>query len=552
MTIKSSSSSSSITSGTAAPPATKTTVRESSTFIIMSTMMLCMFLVSLDRTIIGVAIPTITDQFHSIDKIGWLGSAYMMTNACLQLLAGRIYKHAPLKIVLIASILLFEIGSAVCGAAPNMNALIVGRAIAGAGSAGIFSGVIQVTIALLPLDKRPVWMSIGGAIFGVSSALGPLLGGAFTTHVSWRWCFYINLPVGGIALLIVGYLLPHKAAMSSKNSIAAMIKLLDPVGLLLVFPAIVSLVLILQYGGFTYTWSDGRVIALWCVFGITTIAFLAWQVYRGDDALLPPRIVSQRSVVGALVYCGLISASMVILVYYLPIWFQVTKGSSAITSSYQTLPFILALVVASIVSGIAARKTGYYAPQLLIAPIFSSIGAGLMTTFEPNTGHPAWIGYQVLYGLGIGLGMQGPSLAVQASLPQPDVPIGIAATFFSREMAGAIFVSVAQNIFANKLSANLEKIAGIDLHEITSTGATELRSTAGSDLEEVVQAYNGALKYVWYVALGLVVASAFPVALIQWKNLKKEAEKQKVAKEGLESAKGDKGEIKESEAQSEA
>lgn len=531
MTIKSSSSSTSEVSATAKPPPKN--VKQASTLIIMWTMMLCMFLVSLDKTIIGVAIPTITDQFHSIDKIGWLGSAYMMTTACLQLVAGRIYKHLPLKLVLLASILLFEIGSAVCGAAPNMDALIVGRALAGAGAAGIFSGVIQVTVTLLPLDKRPVWMSIGGAIFGVSSAVGPLLGGAFTTHATWRWCFYINLPVGGIALLVVGLLLPYEEK-PEKQSFTSVIKMLDPIGMLLVFPAIISLVLVLQYGGFVYTWSDGRIIALWVVFAVMSLAFVAWQVYRGDRALLPPKIVSQRSVMGALLYCGLLSASMVVLIYYLPIWFQVTKGSSAITSSYQTLPFILALVVSSIIGGIGARKTGHYGPQVILAPVLASVGAGLMTTFQPGTGHSAWIGYQVLYGLGTGLGVQSPSLAVQASLPQADVPIGVAATFFSREMTGAVFVSVAQNIFANKLGSGLQNVPGIDRAEIASTGATELRRIAGDHLAEVVSAYNLALKNVWYIALALVAASVLPACLIQWKNLKKEAEKQSLEKEEAE------------------
>lgn len=492
-----------------------------------------MFLVSLDKTIIGVAIPAITDEFHSIENIGWLGSAYMMTNAALQLMFGRVYKFTTLKWTLLTSIVLFEVGSAVCGAAPSMAALIVGRAIAGAGASGIFSGVIQVVVALVPLEKRPVWMALGGAIFGFSSALGPLIGGAFTTKVSWRWCFYLNLPVGGFVMLVVMLLLPahdmHKKKGDATTPVGvwAKVRNLDPIGVVLLLPAVICLVLALQWGGSAYAWSSGRVIALLVVFSVTTCAFIAWQVYSGDKALLPPKIFTQRSVQGATLYASLVTASMIVMVYYLPIWFQVTKQSSAITSSYQTLPFILALVVVSIPSGIVSRKTGHYVPQMLLGPIFSSVGAGLITTFQPHTSHPAWIGYQVLYGMGIGLGMQGPSLAVQASLPQADVPIGIAAMFFAREMGGAIFVSVAQNLFANKVGQRLSGIPGLDAKAIATSGATELADKAGEQLEAVIEAYNYALRYVWILALVLVAVTILPLALVEWKNLQKEAEKRR-------------------------
>lgn len=354
--------------------------------IIMSCIIAIMFLVALDRTIIGVAIPTITDQFGSIDDIGWYGSAYMLFNATLQLLFGRIYKFSPVKITFIISIIIFEIGSAICGAAPNSVALIIGRAIAGSGSAGIFSGTIQIMLHIIPLRKRPMWQALFALVSGVSSALGPLIGGAFTEKVSWRWCFYINLPFGGLVIVAIVFLLDFQnrpgfgKAPEGETSRLDMIKRLDPVGFLLLVPCITCLLLALQYGGFVYPWSNARLIVSCVIFGITLLAFIVSQWYFDENALLSPSVFLQRSVQGAFWYIFLLYSSMIIMIYYIPIWFQVVKGSAALESSYQTLPSILSLVAAAIIAGVLARKTGHYTPQMMISPMLSAVGVGLMTT----------------------------------------------------------------------------------------------------------------------------------------------------------------------------
>lgn len=502
--------------------------------LILGMAMLLMFCVALDKTIIGVAIPSISSEFRSLDDIGWYGSAYMMTTAALQLVWGRIYRCNPVKPVFLTAILIFEVGSAVCGAAPTSKAFIIGRAIAGAGGAGITNGLISIIMAIVPLDKRANVMASVGAIFGVASALGPLLGGAFTQNVSWRWCFYINLPFAAVAILPVIFLLDgnkttdkHKKMLPLRQQFLQ----LDPIGAVLVLGSVISLTLALQFGGAassdstSSSWGEPRVIALLVVFSVTLIGFVGWQMYMQDRALLPPKVFTQRSVLGAFWYMWFFAASMTIIFYYVPLWFQVVQGVSPIQSSYRTLASISPFVASSIIGGIIAKKTGHYAPQLLVSPVVGSIGLGLITTWSASTSEAKWAGYQVLYGLGMGFGMTSSSLAVQAALPPMEAPLGVAALFFSREMGSAIFIAAGENLLSARLVKGLEQIPELKdrAAQLAQTGTAELRNAVeglgANVLEEVIKTFNAALRHVWYLALALTVAAIVPFLLIEWLNL---------------------------------
>ncbi|KAK7755302.1 hypothetical protein SLS62_002808 [Diatrype stigma] len=310
---------------------------------IFVSLFLVLFIVGLDRTIVGTAIPEITQEFDSLGDIGWYGSAYQLTTAASQLVFGRVYKFYDTKKVHPASefkspgtdpvtrifficLFVFEIGSLVCGVAPNSIALIIGRAIAGLGGAGLFTGVMLITIPMIPLRNRPAFQGMFGAVFGLSAILGPLIGGGFTDGITWRWCFYINLPIGGLAMLcLIFFLRIPKNQVESATAWNHFVRL-DPLGTFFFVPSIVCLLLALQWGGSTYAWDSWRVILLLVVFGVLLLAFVAVQILMPDTATVPASIITRRSILAGAIFMFCLSGAMMMTVYYVPLWFQIVQG----------------------------------------------------------------------------------------------------------------------------------------------------------------------------------------------------------------------------------
>ncbi|KAK5045299.1 hypothetical protein LTR84_009405 [Exophiala bonariae] len=496
--------------------------------LIMLSLYMAVFLVALDTTIISTAIPRISDEFHSLDDIGWYGSAYLLTLCCFQLLFGRIYTFYSPKLVFLTAVFLFEVGSAICGAAPNSVAFIFGRAVAGVGAAGISGGAAVIIVHTVPIHKRPVYMGNIGAVYGLASVAGPLLGGVFTDRLSWRWCFYINLPIGGLTLATIFLSLKLPGAKDASTTIREQIRRLDPLGTFFFFPGIVCLLLVLQWGGSKYSWQDARMVALLVIFALCMATFVAIQIWNRESGTVPPRIFLQRSILSGCYFGLLAGSALMILIYYLPIWFQAIKGVNAVTSGLMTLPVILSLVVANMIGGIVVSRIGYYAPFMIASSILISVGSGLITTFTTTTNHPKWIGYQVIFGLGIGLGMQQPGVAAQTVLTKKDVPTGIALMMFFRNLGGALFISISQNVLQNDLIKGLKHIRGLDTNTILESGATGLRKVVDAqDLQQVLVAYNGALTKVFYCAVAVSCASIVGALTMEWRSVKKAREQQR-------------------------
>lgn len=286
--------------------------------LIVFSLNLGLFCVGLDNTILSTAIPKITDQFHALDDVGWYASSYLLTVCALQLTWGKLYTFCSIKWTYLVSLLIFEVGSVIAGAAPDSTALIIGRAISGIGTGGVGTGAYNLIAISVPPHQRPTLIGIIGGMYGLASICGPLMGGAFTDnkHLTWRWCFYINLPLGAITAAFIFLFVRSNKVTTAKLSFVDKIKQTDLPGLLCLVPGVICLLLALQWGGATYDWSNGRIIALLTLAFILLIAFICIQIYSGENATVPPHIFTNRNIWGSALFGSCITGCFFVMLYY--------------------------------------------------------------------------------------------------------------------------------------------------------------------------------------------------------------------------------------------
>ncbi|KAJ5740443.1 hypothetical protein N7493_000315 [Penicillium malachiteum] len=496
-------------------------------YLVTGAVTLVSFLMLLDLSIIVTAIPRITDHFNSLADVGWYGSSYQIASACLQPLTGKVYSNFNSKWTFLGFFFVFELGSLLCGIANSSKMLIIARAVAGMGGSGLMNGGLTIIASLVPLHKSPglIGMVMGFKVCQLGMVGGPLIGGVLTEKVSWRWCFYINLPVGAIAtILLLCIEVPDQMIKPPvKHAATTIMRELDLIGFALFSPAAIQLLLALEYGAGTYGWKSATVIGLFCGAAATFIIFLLWEHRIGNKAMIPLNMVANRKVwtscvvVMAMYGAGLASS------YYLPIYFQAVKDDSPIMSGVSLLPTIVMQIIFAVMSGTLIGRLGYYTPWTIFSGITNSIGAGLLSTFTPHTSTGKWIGYEVIFGASRGAGFQTPIIAIQNAVPQGDVSVAMALLIFSQTLAGAVFLTLANVIFDAGLKSLLKKDApNADAAAILAAGATSFRTVVSkADLPGVLKAYAKSCDYVFYMATGLgVVIFAFAFGM-GWTDVRK-------------------------------
>ncbi|KAL2017360.1 hypothetical protein VTK56DRAFT_2283 [Thermocarpiscus australiensis] len=476
------------------------------TFIVIA-LVLSIFLVSLDMTIVATAIPKITDDFQGLEDVAWYGAAFFMTVGGFQSTWGKVFKYFPLKSCFLIAIFTFELGSLICGVAPNSPTLIVGRAIAGVGAAGIGSGAYTIMAFTAEPKKRPIFTGIIGTSYGIAAVVGPLVGGVFSDHVTWRWCFYINLPIGAVSGFIIAFCFrTPKGAKPAEASLREKLLQMDLVGTALVMGGVVSYILALQYGGQTMEWHDATVIGLLVGFVLMFTAFGAWEYFNGERSMIVPRLFRRRAVCVWSLYIFLFAGSYFILIYYLPIYFQSIDDCSPTQSGVRNLPLILSVTVATIISGALISVTGVATPIAVSSAAIATIAAGLLYTLDINTGTAKWVGYQILGGLAWGAGFQVPIIVGQATAAPQDVSSVTAIILFFQTVGGAFWVSAGQSAFVNTLVTRLASSApDVQPLVLLGTGATEIRDVfTPEQVPGILVAYMDGINTALAIAIGAV------------------------------------------------
>ncbi|KAF8329701.1 major facilitator superfamily domain-containing protein [Cantharellus anzutake] len=430
--------------------------------------MLSVFLFALDQLIIATAIPKITNQFHSLTQISWLANGFFLTMLSFNLIYAQLLTIFPSKHMILFAIAVFELGSLVCGAAPNMVVLILGRSIAGMGGAGVFVSCVIVLTEITTLKQRAMYMSLIGICFAVASVLGPLVGGAFSDHVSWRWCFYINLPIGGIAFCLLFILLetrhPYGRAETYRGYGYHMVNQIarcDWMGVAITLCWGVVFILGPQWGGVTKPWNDGNVIACFVMSVVLVVVFVAWEAYMADHAMLPLKLFKYPTLRGASLVSFFEWGAFMIAVYYLSVGFQAAYNVSATAAGIRLLPMIIVQVFTLILTGRLIAHFGRPYLIILLGPVFIALGCGLLYSVTPADHISKLMGYEVFVGIGVGMFLQNTIMITQYEFrDQPQLMSAATGVVVFVGFTGRLFgISVAGSVFENMIQVNIHKYA---------------------------------------------------------------------------------------------
>ena len=414
--------------------------------VIFGALMLVVLLAALDQTIVSTALPTIVGDLGGLSHLSWVVTAYLLASTVTGPLYGKLGDLYGRKIVLQAAVVLFLVGSALCGISENMAELISFRALQGLGAGGLMVVAIAVVGDIIPPRDRGRYQGLFGAVFGVSTVVGPLLGGFFVDNLSWRWIFYINLPVGAVALLVIGATF-HAPSVRVQHAV-------DYLGAALLAGGLACLVLLTSLGGTTYAWSSPEIVVLG-VAGVVLLGLFPLAEMRCPEPLLPLSLFRSRIFVVSSSIGFIIGVALFGSVTFLPLFLQIARGKSPTTAGLQLTPMMAGVLVTSIASGQIISKVGKYRVFPIVGTAVMSAGMGLLSQIGLGTSSLAISLYMLVVGAGLGMVMQVLVLAVQNAVQPRVMGVATSGSIMFRQIGGSVGVAVFGAIFANRLSTNL-------------------------------------------------------------------------------------------------
>lgn len=489
------------------------------------------------KTIITTALPTIAEHFGSASGYTWIGSAYLLAAASSTPIWGKVSDIFGRKPILLIANLVFFVGSLLAAVSVSIGMLIAARTIQGIGGGGLIT-LVNICIGdIFSPRSRGAYYGMVGGVWALASAIGPLVGGAFTEYVSWRWCFYINLPCDGLAFAVILFFLNN--LHTPRTPFWAGIKAIDWLGCICIIGGTVMFLLGLEFGGITYPWNSVKVICL-IVFGAVMILLFALNEWKlAIYPVIPLHVFSKRHNILCLLVCFAHGYVFIGGSYYLPLFFQACLGSSPILSGVYTLATALSLSLSSVVTGIFIRKTGQYTHPIWFGLTLMTLGYGLLADLWRNSSWAKIILYQIVAGIGVGPNFQAPLIALQSNIDPRDIGAATATFQFIRNLATSISVVVGGVVFQNEMSKQSgELVAALgpqiaqSLAGFSAGASTQVVDRLPPGPREVARkAFAQSLHYLWIMYVCFSAAGLLCSFLIVGKELTRQHEQTKT---GLE------------------